>query len=317
MTDHIATALIGCGQWGRNHARTLAEFGALAAVCDADAAIAAAVAEAHGVQARSFEAILNDAAIGALVLALPAERNMSMTCTALAAGKHVLVEKPIALTCDDATTMVDAARAAGRVLMVGHVLRYHGAFAALFAAIEAGRIGRVRHIQSHRLGFGKFYDRFDALWDLAPHDLSLILALADDGPSRVEITTASLTGASTDLAHVHLGFDAGTSAHVFVSRHSAYDERRFVVTGDSGSLIWDDLADWPEKLRLVPHHAERDADGVWQWRRGDAEPIPLRPSMALTNELAHFFDCAATGAEPLTSGVQGRDVVRVLERGGR
>ncbi|WP_306051682.1 Gfo/Idh/MocA family protein [Oceaniradius stylonematis] len=312
MSDQPSVAVIGCGQWGRNHVRTLAGLGALAAVADRHPERAAALAQEHGAHAAPVEALVADRAVKALVLALPAEENAALACAALEAGKHVLVEKPIALTVADAEKMVAAARDCGRVLMVGHVLRYHNAFRALVGAIEAGRIGAVRHIQSHRLGFGKFYDRFDALWDLAPHDLSLVLSLAEGAPRSVDVRPVSVTGGQTDMAHVHLDFAGGPTAHIFVSRHSAYGERRFAATGETGTLVWDDLADWPDKLHLVPHTVRRGDDGRWQQDKGEAQPVAVEPGMALTDELVHFLDCVRTGATPLSSGMQGLDVVRIL-----
>lgn len=317
MSSPPPVAVIGCGQWGRNHVRTLAQLGALAAVCDRDPRAAAALCEAHGAPAASFDAVLADPDIAALVLALPAEHNAQLARAALEAGKHVLVEKPIALTSADASRMVEAAAAAGRVLMVGHVMRYHTAFAALVDQVRAGRIGAVRHIQSHRLGFGKFYDRFDALWDLAPHDLSLVLSLTDGAPREIRVEPVSVTGGQADMAHVHLRFADGPVAHVFVSRHAAYRERRFVVTGETGALVWDDHADWPDKLALVTQAAGRDGEGRWTWSQGEAVPIAVEPGMALTEELRHFLDCAAGRAEPLTPGTQGLAVVRILEAASR
>lgn len=316
MPDFPRVAVVGCGQWGRNHVRTLAEMGALAVVCDHHAERAEALAESHSVPAVDFDAIIADPAIAAIVLALPAEHNAALACQALGAGKHVLVEKPIALTSRDAEAMVETAGANGRVLMVGHILRHHNAFRALVAELDAGRIGPVRHIQSHRLGFGKFYDRFDALWDLAPHDLSLVLSLTGVAPSSVQASAVSVTTGQTDTAHLHMEFADGPTAHVHCSRHSVYGERRFVVTGDAGSLVWDDLMDWPGKLALVPHTVRRGDDGVWSFEKGGPEPIDVTPGMALTDELAHFLDCIETGAAPLTPGQQGLDVVRILEAAG-
>jgi predicted dehydrogenase len=294
--------------------RTLAGLGTLAAVADRHPERAAALAKEHGTRPATVEALIADTKIEALVLALPAEENTALACTALEAGKHVLVEKPIALTVADAETMVATARKCSRVLMVGHVLRYHNAFRALVAAIDAGRIGRVRHIQSHRLGFGKFYDRFDALWDLAPHDLSLVLSLTDGAPQSVDVRPVSVTGGQTDMAHLHLDFADGPTAHVFVSRHSAYAERRFAVTGETGTLVWDDLADWPDKVHLIAHSVRRGDDGRWEQDKGEPEAIDAQPGMALTDELVHFLDCVRTGATPLSAGTQGLDVVRILSK---
>ena len=313
MPKRPAVAVIGCGQWGRNHVRTLATLGALGAICDQDPQNLDPLVQAHGVAAKSYDAIIADTAIAAVVLALPAEQNAPMALKALAAGKHVFVEKPIALTSRDAHAMVTAAEAGGRVLMVGHILRYHNAFTALSGQVAAGAIGRVRHIQSHRLGFGKFYGRFDALWDLAPHDLSLILSLVDGVPETAHIDPVSVTDGQIDLGHIHLAFAGGPTAHAYVSRHSAYNERRFAVVGETGTLLWDDLADWAHKLVLLPHRVRRGEGDIWRHDAGAPRPIDVTPGLALTDELEHFLDCVETGRTPLTPGQQGYEVVRILE----
>ncbi len=313
MTQRPATAVIGCGYWGRNHVRTLAGLGALAAVADADAVCAGEIGAAHGVPARSVNDMLADPAISAVVLALPAEHHARLAMAALDAGKHVLVEKPVALSSADADRLTGRARQTGLVAMTGHILRYHNAFRAIAERVEAGAIGEVRHIQSHRLAFGKFHARFDALWDLAPHDLSLILSLAPDVRPSVTGISHSLTGGQTDMAHLHLSFADGPSAHVFVSRHHPYGERRFVVTGETGMLLWDDARDWPEKVTHFAHHARKSAQGTWDFALGTGEAVPVAPNMALTDELDHFLTCIETGQPSLTPVAQGAEVVRILE----
>lgn len=316
MSHLPRVAVIGCGLWGRNHVRTLAEQGALGGVCDRHPDRAAEFAAAHGTRAIALDGLLADDSIDAVVLALPAEENRTMTETMLLAGKHVLVEKPIALTSADAGAMAQAADHAGKVLMVGHVLRYHAAFAAVERLIHEGCIGAVRHIQSHRLGFGKFFAHFDALWDLGPHDLSLVLSLTGTAPSDVTGYPVSVTDGQTDAAHIHMVFEDGCTAHIHVGRHSPYPERRFVVTGETGMIVWDDLMDWPHKVTLTPHHVVRNDVGRWDAALGAAEAVPVAPNMALTDELNHFLECVQNGTMPRTPASQGLAVVDVIERAG-
>lgn len=307
-------AAFGCGYWGRNHIRTLAGLGVLAAVTDKHADVAGAMAVEHGAMAMTPEAIFADQSIDAVVLALPASAHAAMAMRALDAGKHVLVEKPISLAPEDADAMVAKARGVGRILMAGHILRYHNTFKALIAEIDGGRAGDIVHIQSHRLAFGKFHATFDALWDLAPHDLSLVLSVFGGEPADVSVVRHAFASDQADSGHIHMRFDGGRSADVHVSRHSAYNERRFVAKGTKGSLIWDDWADWPEKLTFVPHSASKPGE-KWQFERGEPHAIATEPGMALTDELQHFIDCIANGAQPLTDGAQGAAVVRILSTG--
>lgn len=312
MAEMARIVVVGCGYWGRNHVRTLNELGALAGVADADQDLAAQMAASHGVDPMSVEEALDGAGHDGVVLALPAQLHAPMAIRALDGGKHVFVEKPIALSHHDANAVVEAAADAKRVLMTGHILVYHNAFRTIMDQIVRGAIGTVRHIQSHRLGFGKFHARFDAVWDLAPHDLSMVLSVAGSVPQKVSSHPVSMTGTGQcDAAHIHMSFAGGLTAHVHVSRHSPYVERRLVVTGERGMLIWDDTADWPDKVKLHRHEARFDGRD-WHFSPGTAEALPCTPNMALTDELAHFLDCIANNTGPLTSGAQGRDVVRVL-----
>lgn len=312
----VKIAVIGCGYWGVNHVRTLAQLGALAAVCDADMGRAGEIATAHGCQARALDDILADVAIDAIVCALPADQHPLVAMAALEAGKHVFVEKPIALTADKARAVADLADAKGRVLMAGHILRYHNAFGAVMALINDGAVGSVRHIQSHRLAFGKFHDRFDALWDLGPHDLSLVLAVTGRAPDTVDGVTTAYAGTACDAAHVHMRFAGDVTAHIYVSRHSPYNERRFVVTGTEAMIVWDDFADWPQKVALYRHKVWQEEGGN-QFSLDDPAYVDVRAGMALTDELSHFMDCIASGKTPLTSGRQAVDVIDILERAAR
>ena len=308
-------AVIGCGYWGRNHARTLAGLGALAGVVDAQAEACRVAAEEFATRALTLEAVLGDDAIDGVVCALPADQHPVVAAEALRAGKHVLVEKPMALSAQDARELVALAAERNRVLMTGHILCYHKAFERVFSLVDAGAIGKVRHIQSHRLAFGKFHARFDALWDLGPHDLSLVLALTGQAPSDVFGRGVRLAGGQIDAAHVHLGFADGVTAHVHISRHSPYNERRFVVSGTEGMIVWDDHADWPNKVALHTHRIWEEGGGR-HFTLSDPAYQDVEAGMALTDELLHFMDCIAHGTTPQTSGQQGLDVITILEKAG-
>ncbi|MEL6818104.1 MAG: Gfo/Idh/MocA family oxidoreductase [Pseudomonadota bacterium] len=301
----------GCGYWGRNHVRTLAEIGALAGVCDLDEGAAQSLAATHGVPYMLAEDVFADNSIDGVVLALPASVHAEMAKSALNAGKHVFVEKPMALTPEDAQEVVAHAAAKNRTLMVGHILRYHNTFRKLLACIDDGMIGDVVHLQSNRLAFGKFHATFDALWDLAPHDLSLVLSVMGKAPKETGIIRHAFASDQADSGYIHMHYAEGVTADIHVSRHSAYNERRFVVKGTKGSLVWDDWLDWPNKLSFIPHAAGMTNAG-WEFQRNEAQFLPTEQGMALTDELNHFIDCIKTGARPQTDGAQGAAVVQIL-----
>ena len=307
-------AVVGCGYWGSNHARTFCELGALYAVSDRHDDRAAALAAEHGVQAMAFEEILADPAIDGVVLALPPQYHADQSIAVLEAGKHLLVEKPIALSVADARRVVDAAGRTGLVAMTGHVLRFHPAFEALEAMIAAGDLGAVRYIHSHRVGLGKFHAENDALWDIAPHDLSLILALTGEKPVNVRGVGSAMLNRLSDFAHLHLQFPGGVRSHVFASRLNPYRERKLTVIGSKAMAVFDDVAPWSQKLAVFRHKLWEDERG-WQSEMVDPDYIDIADGMPLTRECAHFLDCIRGGRAPRTPVADGLSVIEILSEG--
>jgi predicted dehydrogenase len=308
-------AVVGCGYWGSNHARTLAELGALCAVTDRHEDRAEALAGRHGVRPVAIENILTDDEIDGLVLALPPQYHADMAIAALEAGKHVLVEKPIALSIADARRVVDAAsRHPDLVAMTGHVLRFHPAFEALENLVAAGELGTVRYIHSHRVGLGKFHAENDALWDIAPHDLSLILALTGEKPVSVRGVGSAMLNRLSDFAHLHLQFPGGVRSHVFTSRLNPYRERKLTVIGSKAMAVFDDVAPWNEKLAVFRHKLWEDDDG-WQSEMVDPDYADIPDGMPLTRECAHFVECIRDGTAPRTPVADGLSVIEILSEG--
>lgn len=310
----IGVAVIGCGVWGRNHVRNYAELGALRAVVDRDAAAASALGERHGVPAGDLESVLADPAVDALVLALPPSQNLAVGMRALGAGKHIFVEKPMALTTPDATALAEAADRLDRRLMVGHILQYHPAFLALRDLVRAGRLGDLLSIVSTRLALGRIRREEDALWALAPHDLSMILALAGGEPETVGASGGRHTHPTiADTATVALGFPGRLGAEIRVSWLHPFKEQRLVVVGRDGTAVFDDVEPWERKLVVYPHRIG-GGDGVPRLEPGGAEPVAVAPGEPLRRECEHFLDCVATGIRPRTDGAEGLRVLAVLEQ---
>ena len=314
MKTNPAIAVIGCGYWGRNHVRTLSELGALAAVADADTARAEALAGQFAVPARDIGQILEDGDIDAVVLALPPQFHAQFALQAIAAGKHVLVEKPIALNVDDAQQVVDAGVAAGVTVMTGHVLRFHPAFEALADMVAEGALGTIQYIHSHRVGLGKFHAQNDALWDIAPHDLSLIIALTGEEPSDIRGEGSAVLNHLSDFAHLHLAFPGGVRSHVFAARLNPYRERKLTVIGDKAMAVFDDVAPWSEKLAVYDHKVWKSDAGL-QFETADPRYVAVPDGLPLTREIEHFIDCIRTGAPARTPAEEGLAVIRILSAG--
>ncbi|MDN2566536.1 Gfo/Idh/MocA family oxidoreductase [Aquibium sp. A9E412] len=312
MTPRIA--VLGCGYWGANHIRTLKALGALHAVSDANAARAEGFASEHDCLAIAPDTLFDHAEVDAIVLALPPQFHAEYAVRAVEAGKDVLVEKPIALTVASAEKAVAAAHAAGRVLMVGHVLRFHPAFERLKALIDAGELGAVGYIHSHRLGLGKFHTENDALWDLAPHDLSMILAITGTAPVSVRGEGAALLDNLSDFAHLHMRFPGGLRSHLFTSRLNPYRERRLTVVGEKAMAVFDDVEPWERKLAVYRHAVWQDS-GQWAFTTNEPSYVPVEPGMPLTRELEHFIACVRERAQPRTTGEEAINVLKILTAG--
>ncbi len=178
-------AVAGCGDWGKNLVRVFAELGALAAVCDTDNAKAETQAQPHGIPALEWRTILSNSDVAAVAIAAPAISHYELAREALNSGKHVFVEKPLALETAEALELCELAEAADLRLMVGHLLQYHPAFIALKNLAHNGHLGRLQYVYSTRLNLGKFRREENILWSFAPHDISMILSLIGAEPNRV------------------------------------------------------------------------------------------------------------------------------------
>lgn len=308
----VGLAVIGCGAWGRNLIRNFAALGSLKAVADVDADRAAAAGESHGVEPRTVESVLSDPDLNAVVIASPPRTHAELAISALRAGKHVFVEKPLALDVDDAARIIEAARAAGRTLMVGHLLQYHPAFLELKRLVDDGTLGRVLHLDSTRLNFGTIRREENSLWSFAPHDLSMILALVGAEPERVSAVGSSLLSSDVaDVTTTHLAFPGGQTALVHVSWLNPVKVQRLTVIGDRAMAVFDDGEPWTSKVRLYRHEVRWRA-GMPVPHRAEAEELPLAPAEPLALECAHFLDCIVGGVEPRTGAAEGLRVLRVL-----
>ena len=305
--------VVGCGRWGRNHVRNYAELGALAGIVDADQKLAAEQADRFGVPSLRFEDVLGDPRIAGLVFALPPSQNVPLGQRALEAGKDLFVEKPLALSVADGERLCALAERHGRVLMVGHILQYHPAFVELGRLVREGRLGRLMSLVSTRLDLGAIRREEDALWALAPHDISMVLALLGTEPVRVEAFGGYHTHpAIADTTTVALTFADGASAEIRSSWLHAFKEQRLVVAGTDAMAVFDDREPWERKLVL---HAYRIAEtgGTAIIDRAEPEPVPLEAGEPLRRECAHFLHSILSRAAPLSDGREGLRVLRVLQ----
>jgi UDP-2-acetamido-3-amino-2,3-dideoxy-glucuronate N-acetyltransferase len=314
VENSAGICVVGTGYWGRNLARNFDQLGRLSGIYDNNCSAAEEAGKRHpGARVYdSFDQVLNDPGARALVIATPASNHAQIAIQAMRAGKDCFVEKPLALTAQEGQDMVDVARRAGCILMVGHLLRYHPAIRVIHELVESGELGRLEYIYSNRLSMGKIRKEENALWSFAPHDVSLILMLTGQLPLEVSaVGGAYLQPNIADVTVSNLLFERGTRAHIFVSWLHPYKEQRLVVIGSKKVVVFEDSRP-TDKLQIF--------DKEITWKDGNLEatshsgtPLTYEPVEPLKEECAHFLKCVDTRQAPLTPGEEGVQVLEVLQ----
>lgn len=315
MSNRIRIAQIGCGHWGRNLARSYAKLGALAAISDADPTIAARISATYDVPAKRLADILTDPAIDGVSLATPAVTHADLAARALEAGKHVFVEKPLALNWADGERTIAAAERTDRVLMVGHLLQYHAIFIRLRELVAAGELGTLQYVYSNRLSLGKYRTEENVLWSFAPHDISMILALTGEAPDAVQAHGAAfVTPGIADWCIAHLRFPSGARGHVQTAWSHPYKEHRLVAVGDAAMAVFEDSQpDWNKRLAIYRHGIDRSGPAPVPVK-ADPEFVEVTGGEPLQTECQHFLECIAGNTRPWTDGREGLRVLSVLEQ---
>lgn len=315
--DDIGIAVVGAGPWGRNHVRVWHELGNLRAVCDTSQdRLDDLRVDPHVQIATKLERVLERGDIRGVVVATPASTHSDIAIQALRAGKDVLVEKPMALTVEEAKRIGEVAREHHAVLGVGHVLEYHPAFVRLRELISEGALGEIRYLYSNRLNLGRVRIEENALWSFAPHDIALMVRLLGELPSEVTCRGgAYLNHDVADVTLMSMTFPGNVMSHVFVSWLHPFKVHRFVVVGSDQMADFDDTAGWPHKLRLFPHTVEFADGALPTAHRADAQPVPLVGSEPLCAECESFRTAVANRIQPITDADSGINVLRVLTAG--
>jgi UDP-2-acetamido-3-amino-2,3-dideoxy-glucuronate N-acetyltransferase len=306
-------AVVGVGYWGKNLVRNFHDLGALAVLCDAEGSVESKYKQQYpGIRfCREFSAVLSDPDVTAVALATPAVTHYKMAKAALEAGKDVFVEKPLAIDVRHGEDLVRLAEARGRILMVGHILRYHPAILKLQQLIHDGALGKINYLYSNRLNIGKIRTEENILWSFAPHDISVMLSLLNEMPTHVSCQGgAYLNHDVSDVTLSHFDFPGGVRAHIFVSWLHPFKEQRLVVVGSEKMAVFDDTAE--HKLVLYPHKVE------WRNRvptavKAEGEIVELEDREPLRAECQHFLDSVESRTSPVSDGAEGLRVLRVLD----
>lgn len=314
-------AVIGAGAWGVNHVRVVAgsdrcELAVVADPLDGSLERARALAP-RAALVRDPDQVFADPSIDAVIIATPARTHADLTCAALAAGKHVLVEKPLALSVADAERIADAAARSARVLLVGHLMVFHPAVVRLREMLRSGELGTLHYVHSTRANLGRIRQDENALWSFGPHELSMLDYLLDHEP--VSITARGQCVLQTgieDVVFLTLRYRTGELAHVHLSWLHPRKERALTLVCSQKMVEFDDVA--PEKLRIYDKGYDRTKNFTQfseylTLRDGDVHIPHLSMEEPLRLQLHHFVDCITGLDQPRTDVTSGVRVVRLLD----
>jgi predicted dehydrogenase len=322
MQPQIRIAQIGYGYWGPNLARNFAQLpdAELACLVDASPEAQAKAQRLYGCQtATAIDTVLADPHIDAIAIATPARSHFELSKAALLADKHVFVEKPLAMSIDECRELIALARQRDRILMVGHVFEYNQAVRYVKQAIRAGDLGEVYYLYSRRVNLGRVQSDVNALWSIAPHDISIALYLLEQMPVAVSCQGASCLGQVEDVIFLTLHFPGNVLCHIHVSWLDPSKVRELTVVGSRKMIVYDDVNS-EGKIRIYDKGVYRKGDpiyGEFQFKLHTGDILIPRIDMRepLYEECAHFVECIRSGRQPQTDGENGLRVVAVLTAG--
>ena len=319
--DALRVAVIGAGYWGPNLIRNFNEApgSEVVAVADLSADRLAPIRKRYPTirTTTDHNEVLADRAVDAVAIATPIKTHRRLCEEAFAAGKHVLVEKPLAGSVADAEAIVRAAERAGRTLMVGHTFVYNPAVTSVRALIERGELGKIQYIDSQRVNLGLHQFDFNVLWDLGPHDVSITLYWLDEEPTWVQVIGGCFIQSDIeDVVWLTMGFPSGAIAHAHLSWLAPGKIRAMTVIGAKKMAVYDDVTA-VEKVKVFDHGVDRlEPDELRRaYRAGDIHSPRVPVTEALQIEARHFIDAIRSGKRPISDGEAGLRVVRVLEAG--
>jgi predicted dehydrogenase len=323
MNKQLSVGVVGCGYWGPNlirNFRSLADC-RLKSICDVSEDRLRHLKNLYPeVQAETvYDQLLTDPGLDAIVVATSVKHHYPMAKASLLAGKHTLIEKPLASSVEQCEELVAIAKKQGLILMVGHTFLYSPAVRKIKEIIDKNDIGEIRYISARRLNLGLFQKDINVAWDLAPHDISIILYIMQETPYSINCRGAAhITPGIEDVTSMNLHFTNERSATIQSSWLDPKKVREMTIVGSERMIVYDDVAA-QEKIKIFDVHVKRPphydtfAEFHYAYHYGDTYSPYVKGDEPLKVECQHFLDCIRNGRTPITSGVKGLEVVKILE----
>ncbi len=323
MTPKTTVAVVGCGYWGPNLIRNFRSLPdcRLKVMCDLNRQRLKHLHQLYPeVELSSdYDAVLADPEINAVAIATAVRFHFPMAKASLLAGKHTFIEKPMAASVAECEELIEIAQKQGLILMIGHTFLYSPAVRKIKEIVKSGDIGDIRYISARRLNLGLFQKDINVAWDLAPHDISIILYIMDETPISVNCSgSAHVTPKIEDVTSMCLTFKRNRSAIIQSSWLDPRKVREMTIVGSRRMVVYDDVAQI-EKLKIfdarveIPPHYDTFADFHYAYHYGDMYVPYIKQEEPLKIECQHFLDCINHKAKPISGGQQGLEMVRILE----
>ena len=323
MTRKLKVGVVGCGYWGPNLIRNFRSLPdcQLKIMCDLSQQRLIHLKTLYPEVQRSMDYghMLNGVELDAVVIATAVKSHYPMAKASLLAGKHTFIEKPMASSSEQCEELVEIARKKGLVLMVGHTFLFSPAVGKIREIVASGDVGEIRYICARRLNLGLFQKDINVAWDLAPHDISIILSVIGEQPTTVNCRgSAHITQGIEDVTTMCLGFAKQRTAIIHSSWLDPRKVREMTIVGSKRMIVYDDVAPL-EKIRIFdarvesPPHYDTFAEFQYAYHYGDMYVPYIKQEEPLKTECQHFLDCIRHGTHPLTDGIQGLELVRILE----
>jgi predicted dehydrogenase len=323
MSKQIKVGVIGCGYWGPNLIRNFRALPDchLKVMCDLNEERLRHLGSLYPeVQKETdYQRMLTESGIDAVVIATSVKHHFPMAKASLSAGKHTFIEKPMASSSEQCEELVDIAKKNGLVLMIGHTYLYCPAVRKIKTIVASGDLGEIRYICARRLNLGLFQKDINVSWDLAPHDLSIILHIMEEQPSTVNCRgSAHVTPGIEDVTTMCLSFRNNRSAIIQSSWLDPRKTREMTIVGSKRMIVYDDVAQI-EKIKIYdvrvdrPPHYDTFGEFHYAYHYGDMYVPYIKQEEPLKSECQHFLDCINDGLTPLTNGLKGWELVRILE----
>jgi predicted dehydrogenase len=323
MKGQLSIGVVGCGYWGPNlvrNFRTISNCN-VKAICDVNEGrmrhLKSLYPEVETVN--EFKRFLEECALDAVAIATPVKSHYSLAKASLLAGKHTFIEKPMASSSAECEELIEIASRNGLILMVGHTYLYSSAVKKIGDLVEAGDIGEIRYINCRRLNLGLFQKDINVAWDLAPHDISIIMHVLGECPVSVNCSgNAHITSGIEDVTNLSLSFRKKRFATIQSSWLEPRKVREMTIVGSRRMIVYDDLQTL-EKIRIYdvrverPPHYDTFAEFQYSYHYGDSYIPYVHQEEPLKALAQHFVDCVATGTKPVTGGEEGLELVKVLE----